>query len=374
MSCRPQVGVSLRTLAILIVACLALLPALSAQPGSPPAAPAPKRFLPPADTLPLNKALEALAQQTGIRVEDRLGKPGQNVRLPPHPFPAWEALDRIAEAVGARVELQPSGPIALVAPGPKWRRPRVSYDGPFRFVVKGVRASLDLEGDASHYGATIEAAWEPGLLPLFLETRPQGLRVTDDKGNALPAPDPGSSVAPVDGRTSLTFDIALPALPRSAARIKSLEGTLTAVVPSKMLTFTFPTLDRLEKAAADAPERGQTQDGVSCRVGKVVLAKDRWTVQVSLDLPPGGKRLESYQSWVVNNEMVLQGKDGKTRLASSDYFLNSASSRRAVITYHFRDKGRPARGKPEDWRVVYRTPASIVEVPVKFSFKDVPLP
>jgi hypothetical protein len=336
--------------------------------------PAPKRFTPPAEALPLSKALDALAQQTGLRVEDRLGKPGLTVRLNPHPFSFWQALDRIAEAAGARVDLQPSGPIALVPPPPKWHRPLLSYDGPFRFALKGVRASLDLEGGASHYAASVQAAWEPSLLPLFLETRPQGLRLIDDKGNALSGPDAGSSVAPVDGRTSLTFDIALPSLPRSAARIRLLEGTLTAVVPSKMLTFTFPTLDRLEKAPADAAERAQTQDGVGCRLGKVVLAKDRWTLQVSLDLPAGGKRLESYQSWVVNNEMWLEGKDGKTRLPSSDYFLNSASSRRAVLTYHFRDKGRKARGKPEDWRVVYRTPASVVEVPVKFSFKDVPLP
>ena len=45
--------------------------------------------------------------------------------------------------------------------------------------------------------------------------------------------------------------------------------------------------------------------------------------------------------------MWLESKDGKTRLPGGDYFLNSASSRRAVLTYHFRDKGRPARGKPE---------------------------
>jgi hypothetical protein len=324
--------------------------------------------------LPLRKALDALAQQTGVRVEDRLGKPDRTVRLNPHPFSFWQALDRIAEAAGARVELQPSGPIALAEPPPKWHRPPVSYDGPFRFALKGTRASRDLETGASHYAATIEAAWEPGLLPLFLETRPQGLRLIDDKGTALSGPDAGSSVAPVDGRTSLTFDVALPPLPRSAARVRLLEGTLSAVVPSKMLTFTFPTLGRLEKAPAGSPERAQTQDGVGCRITKVVLEKDRWSVQVSLDLPPGGKRLESYQSWVVNNEMWLEGKDGKTRLPGADYFLNSASSRRAVLTYHFRDKGRPARGKPEDWRVVYRTPVSIIEAPVKFAFKDVPLP
>jgi hypothetical protein len=329
MSPRP-LCLSLVPCAILGTACLL------AQPGSP-GLPAPKRFTPPAEALPLSKALDALAQQTGVRVEDRLGKPDLTVRLNPHPFSFWQALDRIAEAAGARVEPQPSGPITLVAAAPNWHRPPLSYDGPFRFALKHVTASRDLETDAAHYGATVEAAWEPGLLPLFLETRPQGLRLTDDKGNALSGPDAGSSVAPVDGRTSLTFDITLPSLPRSAARIRSLEGTLSAVIPSKMLTFTFPTLDRLEKAPADAPERAQTQDGVGCRVGKVVLEKNRWSVQVRLDLPPGGKRLESYQSWVVNNEMWLEGK-------------------------------------PEDWRVVYRTPASIVEVPVKFSFKDVRLP
>jgi hypothetical protein len=359
---------------IVLTAYSVFLPDLLAQPSSPANLPTPKRFTPPAESLPLNKALDALAQQTGIRVEDRLGKPDVQVRLNPHPFSFWQALDRIAEAAGAKVDLRPSGTLVLVPAPPKWHRPPLSYDGPFRLALKGVTASLDLETDAAHYTATIEAAWEPSLLPLFLETRPQGLRMVDDKGNALSAPDAGSAVAPVDGRTSLTFDVPLPALPRSAARIRQLDGTLSAVVPSKMLTFTFPTLDQLEKATADAPERGQTLDGVGCRVSKVVLAKDRWTVQVSLDLPPGGKRLESYQSWVVNNEMVLQSKDGKTRLAGSDYFLNSASSRRAVLTYHFRDKGGKARGRPEDWRVVYRTPASIIEVPVKFSFKDVRLP
>jgi hypothetical protein len=32
------------------------------------------------------------------------------------------------------------------------------------------------------------------------------------------------------------------------------------------------------------------------------------------------------------------------------------------------------RGKPENWKVVYRTPGPMAEVPVTFEFKDVPLP
>ena len=33
-----------------------------------------------------------------------------------------------------------------------------------------------------------------------------------------------------------------------------------------------------------------------------------------------------------------------------------------------------AKKKPSDWKLVYRTPASVVEVPIAFEFKDVPLP
>jgi hypothetical protein len=106
----------------------------------------------------------------------------------------------------------------------------------------------------------------------------------------------------------------------------------------------------------------------------VVLDRDRWTVTVALDYPPGGKELDSYQSWVVNNEMVLESKDGKRRLARSNYVVESASPRRAVVSYHFRDTDKGRRGRPEDWKLLYRAPASVIELPITFRFKDVPLP
>jgi hypothetical protein len=139
-----------------------------------------------------------------------------------------------------------------------------------------------------------------------------------------------------------------------------------------MLTFTFDTLDRLEKKSA----RRQVQDGVLCRVDKLTLARDRWTVRVALEMPEGGKKLESFQatSWVVNNEMVLVSKDGKKRLRSSSYVVESCSSRRAVLSYNFLDQKRLKRGRPGDWKLTYRTPALIVDVPISFRFENIPLP
>lgn len=340
--------------------------------GAPPAA---KLVTLQAEKVLLSKALDELARQTGVRVEDRRGEPDRDVRVDLKGVTFWQALDRIAEAAGARVYLYPrSGRITLVPRRPDAPAPRVSYDGPFRTAITKVMTAHDLETGAHTCKVVLEVAWEPQLQPFYLETRPQGLVVRDEGNRPVAVPEPGSSQAPVDGRISLAFEVALPAPPRTAAKIGLIEGHFSAIGPSKMLTFTFDTLDRLHAAAADGPSRKLTQEGVTCRVRKVVLAEDRWTVQVALDYPPGNKDLESYQSWVVNNEMVLVSADGKRRLPSSSYVIDSMSARRAVIAYNFVDKGRLRRGKPGDWKLAYRAPASVIEMPLTFSFKDVPLP
>jgi hypothetical protein len=328
----------------------------------------------------LSKALAELERQTGVRVEDSRGEAERDVSLDLRQVTFWQAADAVAEAAGARIYLYPrSGRITLVPRGPDYQMPPVSYDGLFRSSFKRVVAARDLERrdtapGSRAYTVTLEVAWEPRLQPFLLETRPQSLRLQDDKHHDIPVPEEGNAFAPVDGRISLAFDVTLPALPRSAAALGLLEGKLSAIGPSKMLTFTFDTLDRLGKASADSPERRLTQEGVVCKVSKVVLDRDRWTVQVILEYPPGGRKLESYQSWVVNNEMTLETKDGARRLASSGYVQESASSRRAVLSYHFIDKGKVLRGRSEDWKVIYRTPAAVVELPIRFSFKNVPLP
>jgi len=77
---------------------------------------------------------------------------------------------------------------------------------------------------------------------------------------------------------------------------------------------------------------------------------------------------------VVNNEMVLAAKDGRRRLESNTYVVESSSPRRAVVSYHFRDTDKGRRGRPDNWKLLYRTPASVIEMPIAFRFEDVPLP
>lgn len=342
----------------------------SGQPDAPARKPVSLKF----EKVTAARALAELNRQTGIPVDDRLADSGEfAIDFPKATF--WPALDAIARAAHGRVDLYArSGRLALVGRPAGYSEPPVSYSGPFRNSLRRVTASRDLETGVSSYTATLEVAWEPTLQPLYLETSPRGLGVRDGDGRELPVREEGSIMAPVDGRLALAFDVPLPAVPRSSARLGLLEGKLSAVAPTKVVIFAFDTLDRLVDAPDKSPARRRERDGVTCRLDKVLLTRDHWTVQVTVDYTPGGVALESNQSRVVNNELFFESKDGSRRLSAGGYVVDSASARRATITYHFLEAAKAPLGRPGDWKLLYRTPASLVEVPLSFSFKDVPLP
>ena len=325
-----------------------------------------------AKDLPLSQVLGKVAEQTGSTIKSDLGEAEPKISLQLEREPFWTAIDRIAEQAGARVSvLRNNGGIVLDKRGVEERRPIVSYSGPFRFCVKRITSSLDLDTGARVYTAAVEVAWEPGLQPLFLESLPQDVVALDDKGNRHAVPDRGRSKAPVDGRMSLLIDVPLPSLPRTVSNLTRLEGRLEAITPNKMLRFAFPTIDRLDASVKAAALPQLTHDRVTCKITKLVVAVNRWTVQVALENPAGGTILESYQPWDSNNVMALVSKDGKTLLLPNGYVRESESSRRAVLSYHFT---KVAALKPEEWSLVYQTPALVVTVPMTFSFEDVPLP
>jgi hypothetical protein len=364
----------------LLALLLSFSSALDRPDAAPQTVPEQKFVTLQSDKLTLKQALADVTKQTGIHLEEPRGLPEEPLDLDLKHVPFWQAIDSIAKTANARVNLYPtSGRIVLAKRGDKYCLSPISYDGRFRLSVKKVTTTRDLEvgDDAPGRGAThvaLEIAWDPELLPLYLETRPHAVRMTDDKNNAFSVPDEGSSLAPVDGLIAIGLDLHLPALPRTVRRISSLKGRLSMIGPSKMLTFNFDRLDRIATASANDPERSLRLERVTCRILDVKLRPDRWTVRVALDYPPGMKQLDSNQSWVVNNEMRLESLDGKKHLVQTDYALELATPRRAVLSYHFRDKGDLVRGKTRDWKLTYRTPANLIEAPIAFSFTDIPLP
>jgi hypothetical protein len=326
---------------------------------------------------PLSEVLSLLQKQAGIPIRDQSGGAANHrISLDLNRVAVLQAADAVAAASGTRLVVQPAGGGLVFLPGPNRAVPTV-YDGDFRLRVTRITASRDLEAENGTCLVGLEVTWMPTLRPLYLDSIVQDLQVSDASGRRLEVSSEGSSQVPVDGRSSLDVEVTFAALPRRESVIGKLSGRLQAIVPSKFLTFRFPAeLDRLEESVRDGAFRRLVQEDVVCQLTRIQLGKDRWSIQVGLRYPLGGKLLESFQasSLVASNELVLSHKNGKDRLVPTAWAIDEVSARHALVSYHFSDRPGKQRGRPSDWSVRYSAPARLVEVPVRFAFRDLPLP
>jgi hypothetical protein len=311
--------------------------------------------------LTLAKVLKSIQDQTGVEVQAEADEEKHNLDLNKVPF--WKALDTIAKQWDLRVYLYGrERKVTLVKT--RFREMPVDYPGLFRLVMKKIVLVRDLEDDTAGGIASLEVAWEPRFQGFYLESKTESLVVKDDKGLVLDLPRLDRGRSPTPEGIAMTIELPLPALSRKTARIGSISGTLTMIGSPKLLNFTF---DKLAKGET------QTQENVQVAIKNFIEGKELWTVDVSLKYPPGGPKFESFQTWLLNNQAYLVHNSGK-RLEPAGYEADEQTGTVALLRYRFISEDQKGLGKPNEWKLVYRTPSAIVEVPIKFEFKDVPLP
>lgn len=325
-------------------------------------------------TMPLSQALKELAQQTKIEVQDsrepKDDDPALNLELDKVTF--WQALDTIAKEADLRIHLARRDGKIILMNGPHQAQP-VSYSGLFRTTVKKMVVTSDLDAASHLCTIHLEIAWEPRFQPLFLETQADSLVAQDDKGLALKSPERPGGRGAVNERLSTEMQLRIEAPARSVSKLGLLQGTVSILGPSKMLTFAFDHLAKTQKGK-DPPK--QTKEGVTVTMSDFTIeAEDRWKVDMVLDYPPGGPEFESFESWLVNNDIHLEKDAGKTQFPlNGSYEIDSLGGTKTSITYRFVEENDKILGKPEDWKLVYKTPGAIVKLPIQFEFKDLPLP
>jgi hypothetical protein len=355
---------------------------------------APRHFTLANQSIPLSKALAELARQTGNAVMDRRqnNKDDVPVKLDLHDVTFWQALDAIAKEADARISLYEQDNQLALLDGP-YRIMPVSYDGLFRTVLKRVQTVEDLEMDNHYCTATIEIAWEPRFQPLFLETKPDSLTVQDEKGLDLKGPEEGSGRAAINGRCAVVGEVRVEAPKRATGKLTIIKGNFFIMGPSKMLTFTFDNLaattqdssskegqgnskdKQAQKNGKEKPEQKQTKEGVTVKIREFSLEPELWTIGISLEYPPENPEFESFESWLVNNKLQLEKKDGKaTIMSNGGYEVDDQSGQQANLSYRFVEENDVVLGKPSDWKLVYKTPGTVLKVPVRFEFKEVRLP
>ena len=334
-----------------------LLALTAAANGPPPAGIAPKTV---ALRQPGGTLAEAIAQvrtQTGIAVDGPPGADTTPCRVALDRVPFWQALDQIADRTDTRIALRDRGrTIALVKrsapPTP------ASVDGPFRVAVSKVESRYDFDTGSAVTDITLDVHWEPRFPVFRLDAQPTVTTVADDRGGRITAHTAKGKATPRGFLHATT--VRLTGVPRAASRLTHLAGTFTVTAAERMLPFVFDDL-----TAAATKER----EGVSVALHPPRAIDGLWEFRLDLTYPPTDIEFESFESWVTENRLRLTGPNGQT-VTPTDYDIPE-QGRRVVAVYRFPTTAVP---DPKGWTATYETPSPLVEFPVRFDLKDIPLP
>ena len=158
------------------------------------------------------------------------------------------------------------------------------------------------------------------------------------------------------------LNVNLQAPDRSAKTLKSLVIQGDVTIPSGLRTFRF----------ANITQENQTQSlgSVKVTLESAEIDEQVWKIRVLVEYPGGGEAFESYRQGLFNNRLWLQTADG-ARFEHNGGFSNTSSAEGKLgFEYLFVD----APGKLKDYQFVYETPSAVKTIPLRFEFKDVPLP
>jgi hypothetical protein len=336
------------------LAVVAVLASVAAAPPTGPAIP-PKTVTLNKPDAPLAEVLGELRKQTGLSVD----APGLSDNLGPIQFdrtPFWTAVEQLAAKTGTRIALGKQGrEIALVKrtglPAPS------SVEGPFRVAVKQVQSRTDFEAGKAFTDITLDVHWEPRFPVFRLDSEPTITAVADDRGSQLHPITAKARTPP--GGFLYTTTVRVEGVPRDAKKLTRLAGTFTVTASERMLPFAF-------ELGGKPP--AQEQEGVTAALKRFEKVDDRWEAELELTYPPGQPQFESFESWVTENRARLVGPDNA--LKPTDFDIPE-QGRRVVAVYRFPGN---ALTSPKGWTLTYETPAPLVEFPVRFELKDIPLP
>ena len=325
-------------------------------------------------TLPLDKALAELTAKTGNRVGDsRKQAANPNVALPKGPTTYWQALDAIGRASG--VGFSPFGDGGVTLTDAPYRPVTTAYGGIFRVATRRVGVSRDEETQARHCQLAFDIAWEPRFQPFFVDLRQVKLTFAPDAFQKQLIDDvAGRGRVHVAGRSAIELDIQSAAPDRSCPKIASLEGTLWALGPNRMIPFTFNKLTAEKTAFKDPPRK--TEDGVTVTLVWIKRQTGVLLVKVKIENPKGTVRFDSHESWLDNNRISITKEiGGKKRVLQPTGSQEERQWPRAEIVYEFTEtETQSLPASLDGWTLQYETPGRIVELTAKVKLENLALP
>jgi hypothetical protein len=193
------------------------------------------------------------------------------------------------------------------------------------------------------------------------------LTATTELGPATlsnPEAEPETIVRP--GATASELDILFQLPPREAKHLSLIAGQITAIVPGPLEEFRFTELPIV---AGGKRPRGvpQTQGGTTVTLDSLRPNADLWELNLRIKFEAPSAALESHRGWMLNNEALMIDPQGKE--IHSFGIEQTLQAEEIGLKYLFE-----LPDGAEKMTFVYRTPLVVLELPIKYEFKDLPLP
>lgn len=321
--------------------------------------------------MPVAEVVAAMQKQTGNKIEWPEGAP-EDVRLQKldvtfDKTPFWQALDQVLDKTGLTVYPYGEGPAIHLVPRPETHVPRAqgtAYSGLFRIAPLRVVARRELrETMGDNLQVTLEASWEPRVTPIVLKHPMGAVRAVDQRGNPLKVDSEEAEfemvVDPGETATELVVSLKLP--PRDVAKIASLKGAITAVLPGKIQTFRFKNL-------GEADHVRRRKAGVTVTLEKTRKTNEIWEVHVRVRFDEAGDALDSHRGWILTNEARLEDADGKP-VDNAGLETTHRTEKEIGIAYFF-ELEQPI----SKYTFVYKTPGLLISKDFAYEIKDIELP
>ncbi len=288
------------------------------------------------------EVMDDVLKRTDLDIDPYAGEPGQL---------------RIGQM--ARPNVDPNNP------QPPVKKPTIptARSGIFSLKVTRIDSSRNLLNPQLNYSnLSLQVRWEPRIRPISVDLPMKSVIAIDEFDNKIEVTNPEAVMSGMvqPEIPELEFALNLGLVDRQIEEIKELTATIDAILPGRIETFRFKKIGQ-QKAGAQ-----QRRAGAIVTFKGVDQNEDLFGVTTQLEFDEQSKALESHQGWAFQNEMYMLKPDGeRVDFIGMETIVQDVN--RVSVQYFFGED-------PKDWTMVYKTPAAIVQLPIKIKFTKIPLP
>jgi len=245
----------------------------------------------------------------------------------------------------------------------------VTHSGPFRIAVHTAEMK-PLLGDAAHRKLRLRLSLlaEPRLRPLFLKFAASDIVPRASAASIEPLVRDAKFERPLgEGGKSvpLLLDFKVPISARLPRIDLTGRMTMTTAAGEEIIRFRQPA------SARDVARRrgGVTVTLRDMTFGKETKGKRSAQVRVAVSYDTGGPAFESHRTWMFHNRAYLLTKTGRRIDRSPGLTTSLQADGTVAVDYRFNH----LTSDPGDYDFVYVAPTLIIDVPIDFTLKKIPV-